>query len=241
MVAMMQQCEQPATTRIHITVDDRERRCAVPELLESSVDFTVIYRRLSAGDYLVDNRFLFERKALPDLMSSIVSGRLFKQALRLVENTDYQPALILEGTSRDLNGSEMKWEAIQGALITVTLLIGLPILRARTAEETMKTIRFAARQGRALAHGALPRRGARPKGKTALQNHVLQGLPGIGPERASRLIERFGNVRTVLLASEDDLVSVTGIGRQTAQRIAWAVQENAVKYGATRTTRLVRQ
>lgn len=215
---------------IHVTVDDRERRCPVPGLLETSDEFTVDYRRLSAGDYLVDSRFLFERKTLSDLVNSIISGHLFRQALRLTENTDYRPALILEGTSRDLKHSDMRWEAIQGAITTVSLLIGLPVLRSRTPAETLKTFLFAARQARNHVQGALPRHGYRPKGKPALQSHILQGLPGIGPERAARLIERFGDVRTALSATETDLSSVTGIGPHTARRIAWAVKEEAARY-----------
>ena len=53
--------------------------------------------RLTLGDYLVDNTFLFERKTLPDLAESIKQGRLFSQALRLAESK-LSVALILEGT-----------------------------------------------------------------------------------------------------------------------------------------------
>jgi ERCC4-type nuclease len=40
---------------------------------------------------------LFERKTLPDLVASIADGRLFKQALRLV-NAKLPAAMILEET-----------------------------------------------------------------------------------------------------------------------------------------------
>ena len=80
-------------------------------------------------------------------------------------------------------------------MVTVALQIGLPILRARSPEETVKTLAFAADQARMVASGNLPRAGSRPKGKLALQSHILQGLPGVGPERAARLLQRFGSVR----------------------------------------------
>ena len=90
----------------------------------------------------------------------------------------------------------MSWESIQGALVTVTLFFGIPILRTYTPEETAQTMLIAARQANTVATGALPRHGYRPLGKRARQLFILQGLPGVGPGRAGRLLERFGNVRS---------------------------------------------
>lgn len=177
---------------IPVIVDDREQRGGVLEALTHSGDFDIHVARLNSGDYRVDNRFLFERKTLPDLAASIVSGRLFKQMLRLAGMQDSQPVLLLEGTAINLRDSGMSREAIQGALVTVSLFIGVPVLRSRSAAETARLFLYTARQGRAVANGCLPRRGNRPKGKPALQNYFLQGLPGVGSERARRLLERFG-------------------------------------------------
>ena len=184
--------------------------------------------RLKLGDYCVDGRFLFERKTLTDLVTAIVSGRLFTQALRLAATT-LRPAMILEGTSQDIGGSGMRREAIQGALVTVTLFCGIPLLRTSTPEETVRTMLFAARQGQAYAKGALPRPGWRPRGKLARQLFILQGLPGIGPERARRLLAHFNSVEAVITARAEDLSSVSGIGTQLAERIRWTVEEPLLK------------
>jgi DNA excision repair protein ERCC-4 len=217
--------------RLAITIDDRERGSALFDLLQSAAHIRVAVERLSVGDYDVDGRFLFERKTLPDLIDSIKSGRLFQQALRLLEVKYRQPALVLEGTINDLRGSNMRWEAIQGALVTVSLFLGLPILRARGPAETLRTFEFAARQAHAIASGALQRRGRRPKGKAALQRHILQGLPGIGPARAAGLLEHFGTVQAVLSADRDEIASVPGIGPRTAGLVTWAVRDQAAEYG----------
>lgn len=208
---------------IPILVDDRERAGPLPAELARSGIFTLEVQRLALGDYLVDGRFLFERKTLPDLALSIQDGRLFRQALRLAESPR-RAGLILEGTVADLEGSGMRWEAIQGALVTVALFIGLPLLRCRTPAETARTFEFVARQGRAVAGGALPRRGRRSKGKAALQQYLLQGLPGVGSARAARLLERFGTVEAVLTADAAALAAVPGIGRNTARAVRWAVE-----------------
>jgi len=139
------------TTRdvlVTVVADDRERRGPVVEALHASPRFRLRVERLPLGDYRVDNRFLFERKTMPDLVASIVSGRLFRQALRLVELEALRPALILEGTASDWRESGVRREAVQGALVTLTLFFGLPVLRARSAAETIRIMEAAAVQAR---------------------------------------------------------------------------------------------
>jgi DNA excision repair protein ERCC-4 len=207
-----------------IEVDDRESGSPMLPALRECADFHVTVARLPLGDYRVDGRFLFERKTLTDLVAAIKDGRLFRQSLKLCA-TKLQPAIILEGTSRELANSGMRWEAIQGALVTVSLFCGVPLLRTRTPEETVRTMLFAARQGRTIASGALPRRGRRPRGKRARQLYILQGFPGIGPERAYQLLARFGSVEAITRAGAGDLRSVPGIGERIAGALRWSVEE----------------
>lgn len=223
--------DEPLSGRtIPIQVDHRESAGAVLPALRSCPDFDVTMAHLPLGDYLVDGRFLFERKTMPDLVVSIICGRLFEQALRLAA-APTRAAIILEGTSHDLAESGMRWESIQGALVTVTLFCGVALLRTRTPEETVRTMLFTAQQGRALALGALPRGGYRPRGRRARQLYILQGLPGVGPKRARLLLTQFGSVERVVAASVSELCDLPGIGEQTAEKIRWAVSEPSAGYG----------
>jgi ERCC4-type nuclease len=207
-----------------IVADDREARGPVLAALAELTGVRVRLERLPIGDYRVDDALLFERKTLPDLAASIKDGRLFSQGLRLAQ-APLRTAIILEGRSEDLADSHMRREAIQGALVTLTLFLGIPLLRSLDPEETASLMLFAARQGRAYASGTVPRKGRRPRGKARVQSHILQGLPGVGPERARRLLERFGTVEAVVAAPPETLVSVPGIGKGTAEAIRWAVQD----------------
>ncbi|HYN77762.1 MAG TPA: ERCC4 domain-containing protein [Lamprocystis sp. (in: g-proteobacteria)] len=212
-----------------IVVDDRESAGAVLAALRQREGVQVRVERLPVGDYRVDEVLLFERKTLLDLVSSIKDGRLFAQGLRLA-NAPLRAALILEGTSQDLDGSRMRREAIQGALVNLTLYLGIPLLRSRDPRETADLILFAARQGRAHATGTLPRKGKRPRGKSRVQSRILQGLPGVGPERARRLLERFGTIEAIISAPAAELAGVPGIGTGTAEAIRWAVEDTAARY-----------
>lgn len=218
-------------TPISIVADDREAENGVLAALRHEEDVTVTVRRLALGDYRVADRLLFERKTLLDLMISIRDGRLFRQAARLARASE-AAALILEGTARDLAESGMQRKAVQGALVHVTLFLGLPLLRSKTPAETARLMCYAARQRRRLAKGTLPRTtpGRRPRGKRRAQLYLLQGLPGVGPKRAERLLNALGSIEAVVQADEEELTAVPGIGRDTATKIRWAVSEHVVRY-----------
>ena len=218
-----------ASKTVHVRADHREIGSGTVVALRAMPDVTVSVVSLSLGDYEVDGRLLFERKALPDLVASIKDGRLFRQTQRLA-SCSTTSVVVLEGTSRDLAGSGMSREAIQGALITVTLVFGIPLLRSLSPEESARLMIYAAKQLRAIADGGLPRKGTRPKGKRHTQLHILQGLPGVGPERARRLLEALDSAEAVFAARAEDLMRVSGIGKDTAEGIRWAVSEAEATY-----------
>jgi len=218
----------------HVTVkaDDRERKSEVINYLLDMKNVTVDVTRLSIGDYLADNRLIFERKTLNDFALSIIDGRLFTQAIRLTAS-NHRGILILEGTGKDLQEIGVRREAMQGALITVSLILGIPVLRSINPSETANLIIYAARQIKSVAKGTLYRHGYQPKDKRKRQIFVLQGLPGIGAERAKRLLDTFGSIEAVITAGSEELQSVDGIGKNIAERIKWTVSEQAKPYGSS--------
>jgi DNA excision repair protein ERCC-4 len=214
---------------INIIADDRECKSEVIESLSQIEDVEVNIRRLSMGDYQIDNRLIVERKTLKDFVVSIIDGRLFKQMIRLA-NSNSKAVLIIEGTASDTAELGMTREAMQGALITVSLILGIPVLRSKGPSETAKLMVYIGRQIESMARGGLHRHGYRPKGKRRTQLFILQGLPGIGPERAERLLNRFGSVEAAISASSSNLQSVDGIGKSIADKIRWAVSERVTPY-----------
>ncbi len=217
---------------IQILADDRERQSAVVAALRSHAGVKVTVRRLDLGDYLLDGRILFERKTLRDFAASLKDGRLFEQAIRLAASPMHK-AMILEGSAHDRLDSGMRREALQGALITLTLFLGIPLLRSADAEESAKLMLYAARQYDHIAGQTPPRlfAGKRPRGKRKTQLRILQSLPGIGPSTAHNLLEQFGSVEAILAADESALLGVAGIGSGRAKAIRWAVEERLAGYG----------
>jgi len=215
---------------VHFVVDDREMAGGkVPAALAARGDAAVEIARLEVGDYRVEHRVVVERKTAADFAASLIDGRLFRQAAALALAPE-RAVLVLEGRDQDWRDTGVRREALQGALIAIGVFFGVAVLQSDDPEETARLLVYLARQAQRAARGGLPRPGYRPKGKRARQLFLLQGLPGVGPERAARLLERFGSVQAIMAASADDLASVDGIGEKTAAKMRWAVQEPAMEY-----------
>jgi ERCC4-type nuclease len=214
---------------IHIIADDRECKSYVIRSLSGIENVDISIRRLSIGDYQIERRVIVERKTLKDFAKSIVDGRLFRQMIRLA-NSISMGVLILEGTAVDTVDLRMTRESIQGALITVSVIMGIPVLRSKDPSETAKLIVYIGRQAESMARGGVQRHGYRPKDKRKTQLYILQGLPKVGPERAGRLLDSFGTVEAAISAGRDELQSVEGIGKSIADKIRWAVSEETKPY-----------
>jgi len=57
------------------------------------------------------------------------------------------------------------------------------------------------------------------RAKVRVDGGALETIPGIGPKRRARLLQRFGGVRGVAQASAQDLAGVDGISRELAEEI----------------------
>lgn len=201
-----------------VVVDDREPMHFI-KLFEDVGAGSVRVERLKVGDFLVNQRWIFERKTIADFCASLVDGRLFLQAARMLQSSGL-PIIILEGGSRqEVEKLHVKREAIQGALITLSVFFNIPVLRAMDAEEAVSLINYTVTQEERFGKKTAKRYGYRPKRKRARQLFVLEGLPGVGRDKAAKLLDNFGSVEAVVTAAADELAAVDGIGTVTAQRI----------------------
>lgn len=103
-------------------------------------------------------------------------------------------------------------------MASLAVMWRLPVLLARDPEDSLTILRFLANQLRS-SHSALKRYDRKPRRLASRKLYVLQGLPGVGPALAHRLLLEFGSVERVMTADDEELMRVRGVGRQKAARI----------------------
>ena len=208
-----------AIEKVQVVVDDRERPSGVVAELEKLDGIIVKIEHLTVGDYCIDGAVLIERKTAVDFAQSLMDGRLFAQASRMAASR-LRPAYIIEGNSAEWSHLGVSREALQGALITLMLIFDVPVLRSSAPAESARLMLYTGSQLVRLRHpDYLPYRQAKAKRKKTRQLRVLQSLPGVGSDRAKRLLEHFGTVRACFDASKTELLKVEGIGLKIAEAI----------------------
>lgn len=174
-------------------------------------------RQLDVGDFILSDRVAVERKSTADFVDSLVDGRLFGQLRNL--RAYPRPFLVVEGES--LHGHRnVSGEAIMGALASVLVDHGIPVIQVRDSLETARFLHAVAKREQGKDQRKMAVRPLKPAMSEAEhQVYLLAGLPGISDTLATRLLDRFGSVAAALAASTVELAEVEGVGPQKASEI----------------------
>jgi DNA excision repair protein ERCC-4 len=197
-----------------LSVDHSERHSALLEAARRSGAFNVRMVHLGTGDYLIDDEVLVERKTIGDFVASLVDGRLFPQAARLAHSR-YRSLLLIEGP-RSPSMPDVHPNAVEGAVVSLAAMWRLPVLHSSAPEHSLLMLRLLADQATRSHQPVLRRFDRKPKRHASRRLFVLQGLPGVGPALASRLLDRFGSIERVVGADVSALAEVRGIGPKKA-------------------------
>lgn len=109
---------------IGILADYREKRSGIPELLmQSEINVKVV--NLVAGDYLIDEQVIVERKTNEDFIQSLLCNRLFEQCSKLKRESDFQ-LFIIEGDTYRTN-HDISQQAVKGALLSISAAWQIPV------------------------------------------------------------------------------------------------------------------
>ena len=209
----------PEVPEVKVYVDKREIRSHVAHSLEK-LGVEVILRTLNVGDYVVSDRVGIERKTIEDFLSTFLDGRdLFGQISDLARAYS-RPLLIIEGEGL-YSKRQIHPNAIRGALSTVAIDFGVPVLFSRDEEDTAALISVIAKREQANTpkkeinlHGT--------KSASTLpeqQEYVVSAICEIGPVVAKNLLRHFGSVERIMTASREELMDVELVGPKTADRI----------------------
>lgn len=203
---------------IIVEVDHRERDVGIIEILRAKEGVVVEEKCLSIGDYLINKHIAVERKTTKDFVMSIIDGRLFSQASRLKRYAEIQ-FMVVEGMGLFHTGCEIDPQAIKGAIVSLSVSWQIPLIFSKTPRGTAEILAMAGIHNARYCNDILKRMGRKPKRMQKRKLYLLQGLPGIGPSTAKRMLEYFGSVEKVFTADELELICVEGIGKKKAAKI----------------------
>jgi len=207
-----------------LKIDFREQRSGiVPEIEKLTDRLTIEICTLQTGDYLIEDKIIIERKTISDFLISIQNGRIFQQAYRLAQSGK-NGLIILEGDKSMVDTSLMSRKAVQGALIHLTVFLGIPVIRSMNIQETAILLidilhqsnqQELPRQKHIISRGP----GIRINKKQRQKLFLLQNLPGIGTKKGLALLKSFSTIGNVINASPTDLTKVRGIGKKLSDSI----------------------
>jgi ERCC4-related helicase len=198
-----------------VFVDPREREMG--KLLEG-LGLEITLKNLDVGDYVLSDRLAVERKTADDFVQSIIDPErnLFRQISDLSRTYD-RPVLILEG--RDLYTRQMNPASIRGALASIAVDYGVPIIPTENQEETATVIALLAARER--KEGREPKVHGHKTARTLKeqQEYLISAIPSVGPAVAKNLLKHFGSIEKVMTASQEELQQVELVGPKIAERI----------------------
>ncbi len=152
----------------------------------------------------------------------------------LVQNCDL-PFFLLEDIPRVINnvvyhrGQTINWllENIQHLLLEIQFTTGVYMLWSPALGSTPQVIISLADWLNKEKHHAIARR-ASPAGEWGIVTedeqavHLLQGFPGVGVDKATRILEHFGQVPLAWSCTPEEMLQVPKIGRKTVEAM-WKV------------------
>ncbi|NQU85667.1 MAG: hypothetical protein HQ541_07900 [Mariniphaga sp.] len=200
---------------IKITADYRERQSGIPGLLiDKGVDISI--DKLPAGDYLINESILVERKTKDDFVLSLINNRLFNQCSKLKRSLK-NLLFIIEGNPYKTSHN-ISYQSVKGALLSISLAWQIPIVFSKDKDDTSEILISAGKQ---MLQDKIPvlRKSYKPKKPRNQQLYFLQGLPSIGPLLAIRFIEYFRSIDKIINASYEELMLIEGIGKVKARKI----------------------
>ncbi len=215
---MESQAMLPVSGRVVILADNREESSNVTRHLRSEAD--VVMRQLDVADYVCSDRLGIERKTVQDFLVSLTDGRLFEQLGRMKEAFE-RPVLIMEGSPERLFLERtIHQNAIRGAITSITVDKGIPMIWTSNSRETASQIFWMAKREQEEMCRPIQIRSKRKSCTPEQQQEFLvAGLPYINSVLSKRLLEEFKTVKGVFSAAPEELMRIEKIGKSKAKSI----------------------
>ncbi len=220
-------------SNIRIIIDSREKVHIRKVLSKAGIVYGV--EAMKVGDYKAvtpSGTVTIERKTMSDLFSSIMDGRFETQMAKLSQEN--LPILLITGDFKELyrfykSTARINEQTVHGIIASALVRYGLRSviwIQAIDGDPHKDGLILAGKVLKKIAEGKLdqiPDR--RIETKTKPQEELLKHILNIPKNVAINLLSKFGSVRGVLNAQDDQLKQVKGVGPARLKRMKTMLDE----------------
>lgn len=215
---------------MQITIDNREQ-----SRIKSATEYytkqghTVSVENLEVGDYIFDNKVVFEFKTISDFVSSIQDNRVFNEAINQAENYDYHYVIIqgdeatrAKALAMSRNYQEITYFGYLGAIASLNRYTTVIESYSPFINEAYYRMMITAKK--CLSNKPIVKKFPR-KHKNMAFNFLCYTIYGINYKKAQAIVDHH-NLKTltdIQKLTTDKLTEVEGIGDHTAKRIMEAI------------------
>lgn len=207
-----------------IILDTREQEEEQEYFIRNGIEFR--RETLSCGDYAAEdadgNRVVIERKEIKDFISSMFEGRLDSQLSRLA--SERLPILFISGKLEEYfeskPDSQFQPEQFYGAISSAIVRYGLRCVIWNQCENSHEdSLGIIARILNKVSENKLDNIPNRKTKEYSSCVGYLRTLLNCTQQVAIDLLKKYGNIRSIINASDDQLKEFKGIGPKKVERM----------------------
>lgn len=214
-----------------VTIDTREQnriKTATEYYKQQGLEVEV--KELETGDYLFDNKVVFEFKTIPDFVSSIQNGKIFNQAINQSETYDYHYVIIqgddhtrAKALAMSKNYREVTYFQYLGAIASLNRYTTVIESYSPFINEAYYRMLITAKK--CLQNKPIVKKFPR-KDKNVCLNWLCYCNYGINAKKATAIVEtlELHTLSDLQNLTKEQLLSVDGIGEKNAIRILEAIK-----------------
>lgn len=204
-----------------ILVDKREPK-SLAEKLKNKIDYEITY--LEIGDYQISDDIVIERKAIADLINSLVYGdkRIWKQLSNL---SQYKyPILAITNWNERwksfyFTNSNHIHKSVMSFLASAILKFGVTVLFFDSDEEFLDFIIYLEKNIHKSGSRPIPKL-RKPLNDNEVLENILAQIPGIGLSKAKLLLNEFKSLEN-LAFNLDSLEQINGLGKKASEKVKY--------------------
>ena len=212
---------------VEIVVDQRELDASIARDLSTREGIETRLETLAVGDYVLSDRVVVERKAVPDFLETLTGGdrSLFEQLGDAARHYG-RPVVVIEG--ENLYGRRnIHPKAIHGALASMAVDFGASVMQTAGEAETTDLLEVIAGREQEESDREVSVHGEKQsKTLPEQQEYVVASVAEVGPVTARSLLTELGSVEAVMTAETEQLREAEGVGEVTAERIREVVSSS---------------